>query len=246
MIFRLRAELLAAASDLCRRRNRCRPGFRLWLGRRESAGGTGPSTWNIVGGSCSGTPLAPDAPGFWLNKGIAGSAGPGQGSGSGSAEGGNVAEVGPGPSPWNIVGGTGGGTPLAPDTPGFWFNKDAATGAASGPGSRQASSSALTDISAVQVPGGGPGSGAGTGSGKGFGGGSEGFRWAEWPWQRSRERQRFRSRRRLQPARMEFGGRRQREPPNPANPAAGATPPPEFAAAVRRAAARAPWPSKPA
>jgi hypothetical protein len=134
------------------------------------AGGASSSTWNIVGGSGGGTPLAPDAPGFWLNKGIAGSADPGQVSGSGSAEGGNVAEVAAAPSPWNIVGGAGGGTPLAPDTPGFWFNKDDPTGAGSSPGSRQANGSALNDISAVQGPGGVPGSGASTGrSGRGSG-----------------------------------------------------------------------------
>jgi hypothetical protein len=129
-------------------------------------GGAASSTWNIVGGSGGGTPLAPDTPGFWLNKAIAGSAESGQASGSGSAEGGTVAEVGAGPSPWNIVGGVGGGTPLAPDTPGFWFNKDAASGAISGPGSRQANGSALNDISAVQGPG-GPGSGAPAGAGSG-------------------------------------------------------------------------------
>src|SRR5271156_1534518 len=134
-------------------------------------GGSAPSTWNIVGGSgTGGTPLAPDAPGFWLNKGVAGSAEPGQGSGSGS-DGGNVAGVGSGPSTWNIVGGSGGGTPLAPETPGFWFNKDAATDAASGPGSRSGSKSALNDISAVQGPGGGPGSGVGPGAGSASGSG---------------------------------------------------------------------------
>ena len=145
-------------------------------------GGSAPSTWNIVGSSgTSGTPLAPDAPGFWLNKGVAGSAEPGQASGSGS-EGNNIASVGPGPSTWNIVGGSGGGTPLAPETPGFWFNKDAATEAASGPGSRSGSNSALNDISAMEGPGGGadtgassgagPGSGPSTGSGRGSGRGS--------------------------------------------------------------------------
>jgi hypothetical protein len=129
------------------------------------SGGSAPSTWNIVGGSATGgAPLAPDAPGFWLNKGVAGSAAPDQGSGTGS-EGGNTARVGSGPSPWNIVGGTGGGTPLAPETPGFWFNKDAATGEPSGPGSRSGSNTALNDISAVQGPGSGPGLGAGPGSG---------------------------------------------------------------------------------
>jgi hypothetical protein len=144
-----------------------------------SEGGAGSSTWNIVGGSGGGTPLAPDAPGFWLNKGIAGSADPSQASGSGS-ESGNVAGVGPGPNSWNIVGDTGGGTPLAPETPGFWFNKDApASDAAFGPGSRQAGSSgALNDISAIPAPGSGPGSGAsagsvsGPGSGRGSGKGS--------------------------------------------------------------------------
>jgi len=135
-------------------------------------GGSAPSTWNIVGGSASGgSPLAPDAPGFWLNKGVAGSSEPGQGSGTGS-EGGNLASVGSGPSPWNIVGGSGGGTPLAPETPGFWFNKDAATDAASGPGARSGNSSALNDISAVQGPGSGPGTGSGPGSGSGSGRGS--------------------------------------------------------------------------
>ena len=134
-------------------------------------GGSTPNTWNIVGGSGGGTPLAPDAVGFWLNKGVAGSADPGQASGGGS-EGGNVAGVGPGPNSWNIIGGVGGGTPLAPDTPGFWFNKDGAADAASGPGSHQATGSALNDISAVQDPTGGPGSGAGPGSGGGPGRGS--------------------------------------------------------------------------
>jgi len=137
-----------------------------------SGGGPGSGTWNIVGGSGAGTPLAPDAPGFWLNKGIAGSAGPSQASGSGPAEGGNVAGVGPGPSSWNIVGGTGAGTPLPPDAPGFWLNKNAATDAAAG-GPHQASGSALNDISPVQLPGGDAGTGAGTGgSGGGPGTGS--------------------------------------------------------------------------
>jgi hypothetical protein len=135
-------------------------------------GGSAPSTWNIVGSSgTGGTPLAPDAAGFWLNKGVAGSAEPGQGSGSGSEGGTNLAGVGSGPSSWNIVGGSG-GTPLAPETPGFWFNKDAATNQSSGPGSRSGSNTALNDISAVQASGGGPGPGAGSGAGSGNGPGS--------------------------------------------------------------------------
>jgi hypothetical protein len=135
------------------------------------AGGAGSSTWNIVGGSGGGTPLAPDAPGFWLNKGNAGSANPSEASGSGSAEGGPVAAVSPEPSSWNIVGSTGGGAPLAPDASGFWFNKNAATDAASG-GSRPASGSALNDISAIQAPGLGAGAGPGSGSGPGRGSGN--------------------------------------------------------------------------
>ncbi len=135
-------------------------------------GGSAPSTWNIVGGSgTGGTPLAPDAPGFWLNKRVAGSAEPSQGSGTGS-EGGSVASVAAGPTPWNIVGGSGGGTPLAPETPGFWFNKDAATDQRSGPGSRPGSSGALNDISAVQAPGSGSGAGSGSGTSSGAGPGT--------------------------------------------------------------------------
>jgi hypothetical protein len=135
-------------------------------------GGSAPSTWNIVGSSgTGGKPLAPDAPGFWLNKGVASSAEPSSGSGSGP-ESGNVAGVGPGPSTWNIVGGSGGGTPLAPETPGFWFNKDAATDAASGAGSRAGSNSALNEVSVAQGPGSGPGAGPGSGTGPGTGSGS--------------------------------------------------------------------------
>jgi hypothetical protein len=153
---------VAGASDPCQA-----PGS-----SSESAnpgGGSAPSTWNIVGSSgTGGAPLAPDAPGFWLNKGVAGSAEPGSASGSGP-ESGNVAGVGPGPSTWNIVGGSGGDTPLAAETPGFWFGKDAATDAASGLSSRSGSNSALNDISAVQGPGSGPGAGAGSSAGPGTG-----------------------------------------------------------------------------
>lgn len=139
-------------------------------------GGSAPSTWNIVGGSgTGGTPLAPDAGGFWLNKGVASSAEPGQRSGGGS-EGTHISGVGPGPSPWNIVGGSGGGTPLAPETPGFWFNKDAATDAASGPGSRPSGNSALDEISAVHAPGSGSGTGADSGTDSGAGPGGAGPR----------------------------------------------------------------------
>ena len=131
----------------------------------EGGNAPGASTWNIVGGSGGGTPLAPDAAGFWLNKGVASSAEPGQGAGSGS-EAGNIAGVGSGPSPWNIVGSSGGGTPLAPDAAGFWFNKDGAAGGPSGSGGN----TALNDIS-VHGPGGGRGTGSGKGSGRGAGNG---------------------------------------------------------------------------
>ncbi|MFZ3216428.1 MAG: hypothetical protein WA192_10250 [Candidatus Acidiferrales bacterium] len=109
--------------------------------------GAASSTWNIVGGSGGGTPLAPEAGGFWLNKGVAGSADPGQGPGSGP-DGGNVASVGSAPSTWNVVGGSGGGTPLAPETAGFWFNKKGdSAGPSTGSPSRPASGSGLSDIS---------------------------------------------------------------------------------------------------
>src|SRR5271154_6397387 len=131
----------------------------------EGGNAPGASTWNIVGGSGGGTPLAPDAAGFWLNKGVASSAEPGQSAGSGS-EAGNIAGVGSGPSPWNIVGSSGGGTPLAPDAAGFWFNKDGAAGGPSGSGGN----TALNDTS-VHGPGGGRGTGSGKGSGRGAGNG---------------------------------------------------------------------------
>ena len=129
-------------------------------GSSGSSGGGGNSTWNIVGGSGGGTPLDPNAGGFWLNQGegsgsgsgvggpassIAGSglnepAGPG---GSGGFAGGipvgtapDLASGGPGTGTadgsgtWNIVGGGGGGAPLDPNAGGFWFNK----GESAGPG----------------------------------------------------------------------------------------------------------------
>jgi hypothetical protein len=161
---------------------------------RESGSLGGPgsdsraSTWNIVGGSGGGTPLDPNAGGFWLNQG--------EGSGSGSNLGGPVGSVGAtgqggqgGPSgpggfsggmpigsapdksaggpgtggtsgsgTWNIIGGSGGGAPLDPNAGGFWFNK----GESEGPG--------VTTPGGVHVSG-SAGSGPGTGSGSGVGAG---------------------------------------------------------------------------
>jgi hypothetical protein len=121
------------------------------------SGGAGPNTWNIVGGSGGGTPLAPDAPGFWLNKG--------------GAVGGNVVSPGAGPNTWNIVGGSEGGAPLAPDTPGFWFNKgvggetSSVSGVQSEAGSRGPSGMSVHGSGGIQDVGvgGGPGGPATTG-----------------------------------------------------------------------------------
>jgi hypothetical protein len=92
-------------------------------------------------------------------------------SGSGHAEGGgNSAADGAGPNTWNIVGGSGGGTPLSPDAAGFWFNKGGAGESSSG----TASESALNGISIHGVGGTGTSSGSGPGSGSSGNGGSGG------------------------------------------------------------------------
>jgi hypothetical protein len=92
----------------------------------------GSGTWNIVGGEGAGTPLAPDAGGFWFNKdGAKQSSIDGAGTGA-RVDGGvpvhglnfdNVSrssEFGT----WNIVGTSGEGAPLDPDAGGFWLNKE--------------------------------------------------------------------------------------------------------------------------
>jgi hypothetical protein len=102
-----------------------------------SEGGTGqgassnPGTWNIIGGDGAGTPLEPDAGGFWLNKqGSKQSPGDGQGSGTRISGGAPVHGENFGSESrssdfgtWNIVGGTEEGNPLDPDAGGFWLNK---------------------------------------------------------------------------------------------------------------------------
>jgi hypothetical protein len=64
-------------------------------GTGEPAGASGPSPWNIVGGTGGGTPLDPNAGGFWLNKTASGAgavpalAGPIETAGSSVGVGGN-------------------------------------------------------------------------------------------------------------------------------------------------------------
>ncbi len=170
-------------------------------------------TWNIVGGSGGGTPLDPNAGGFWLQRegaaptgaGGAGAGGTGSGAGlTGPASGlgasggvtgsgaiggaGGPGSGGPGTGAggvdagtWNIVGGSGVGSPLDPNASGFWLQREGATptGPGGAGGSGTGSGAGLTGpASGVGTPGGtgvgGPGSGGGVGrpgfGGPGFGG----------------------------------------------------------------------------
>src|SRR5580700_2021248 len=86
---------------------------------------------------------------------------------TGAASGGNSAD-GAGPNTWNIVGGSGGGTPLSPDAAGFWFNKGGGGESPSGTGT--ASEGALNGISIQGAGGTGTSSGSGLASGSGNGG----------------------------------------------------------------------------
>ncbi len=168
-------------------------------GGGASGGAAESGTWNIVGGSGEGTPLAPDAGGFWFNKDSNQSAGAGDGSGakvqggvpvqeSGAvSEGGSGSGAGSGggSGTWNIVGGSGEGTPLAPDAAGFWFNKGETKESGSrqsrggGPGGNPVHASGIqgeggTGQTGEGGVGGGPGGGGGgRGSGTGGGGGAE-------------------------------------------------------------------------
>ncbi|HEY6465615.1 MAG TPA: hypothetical protein VIY69_06465 [Candidatus Acidoferrales bacterium] len=90
----------------------------------------GNSGWNIVGGSGNGTPIDPNAGGFWLKKKQDGSteqttAGQGAQGGSLSGPGAGVGGQG-GVSGWNIVGGNAGGAQVDPNAGGFWLNKQGA------------------------------------------------------------------------------------------------------------------------
>jgi hypothetical protein len=99
-------------------------------------------TWNIVGGT-GGTPIDPNAGGFWFSKDGNDSKAPSSPTGGGAAEG--PVSAAPGSSAWNIVGGSGNGAPLDPNVGGFWFSKEGnglhavtvgtGTGAADGTGS---------------------------------------------------------------------------------------------------------------
>jgi hypothetical protein len=108
---------------------------------RGSGGGVGNAsgvgTWNIVGGEGGGTPLEPDAGGFWFNKdGAKQSSTDGQGTGA-RVDGGipvhglNFESRSSDFGTWNIVDGADQGTPLDPDAGGFWFDKDRAKGSGS-------------------------------------------------------------------------------------------------------------------
>jgi hypothetical protein len=97
---------------------------------------------------------------------------------AGSSDASSGAQGGSAASTWNIVSdGTGeGGTPLAPDAAGFWFNKvDAATSHGQGKGKKSRKGSSVAGV----VVGSGVGNGAGNGEdaqegGSGFSGGGPG------------------------------------------------------------------------
>ncbi|HTS12295.1 MAG TPA: hypothetical protein VMH00_09275 [Candidatus Limnocylindrales bacterium] len=103
----------------------------------------------------------------------------GPGGGTGSSEGGGSGSGATGDAgTWNIVGGSGGGTPLDPNAGGFWLKSEAdgSPGGAGGPGSGSGNGIALSGpVAGVGAPGGGAGGGAGMGSaGPGWGGGGVG------------------------------------------------------------------------
>ncbi len=149
---------------------------------------SGPGTWNIIGSEGVGTPLEPDAGGFWFNKEAAKqSSTDGQGSAprvsggvpvSGSDFGSESRSSDFGT--WNIVGGSEEGTPLAPDVGGFWLNKENSKESGSKPrglsgetvpaGSTHTSRSGSGAGSTGNAGSGGTGSGSnGPGAGGGFG-----------------------------------------------------------------------------
>ena len=112
-----------------------------------SEGGTGrgasssSGTWNIVGGDGAGTPLAPEAGGFWFNKdGAKQPTAAGQGSealisGGAPINGANFSSESRSSDfgTWNIVGGSEEGTPLDASAGGFWLNKENSKGSGSTP-----------------------------------------------------------------------------------------------------------------
>ncbi len=112
---------------------------------------------------------------------ISGALTPGQGTG-GAGSGAGSGAPGGSSGTWNIVGGEGGGggTPLAPDAGGFWFNKgdEPSTPGGSGSGAPSTSGQGVSlssSVSGVGVnPGGAPAGPGGPGSGAGGPGGSGG------------------------------------------------------------------------
>lgn len=136
-----------------------------------SAPGTvgGNSGWNIVGGSGNGTPVDPNAGGFWLNKPEGGSSEQGNGGltgpPSGSASGPIHGLGGPGGSSgWNIVGGSPSGTQVDPKAGGFWLSKADGQAQSGGP-----SNSLAGSASGVGTPSGASGGNGGPGQGTGDG-----------------------------------------------------------------------------
>ena len=90
-------------------------------------GGTGGSSpWNIVGGVGGGTPIDPNAGGFWFSKDANEAASAPDASKGGAVEG-PVSAAG-GSSAWNVVGGAGNGALIDPNVGGFWFSKEGASG----------------------------------------------------------------------------------------------------------------------
>jgi hypothetical protein len=134
-------------------------------------------TWNIVGGEGAGTPLAPDAAGFWFNKdGAKQSSTDGTGTGarvdgSVSVHGLNFENVSRSSDfgTWNIVGTTGEGAPLDADAGGFWLNKDLAKESSSkktGPGGSSPTGVSVHGGGGLGNGGGVEGSGGNAGAGQ--------------------------------------------------------------------------------
>ena len=164
-------------------------------GSGSSSGGAGGSGWNIVGGggTAAGTPLDPNAGGFWLKEDSLSAPGAGpalsgpaagvSGTGSGAA---NASNAG-----WNIIGGESGNsakTQLDPNAGGFWLNKDSEAGADGASKAPVALSGPAASVSGTNggatAPGyvaTGDGNGAGAGSGPAAGSGSGSGAAGGWP-----------------------------------------------------------------
>jgi hypothetical protein len=129
-------------------------------GGGNAGGGADPGTWNIVGGNVGGTPLAPDAAGFWFKNGGAGGSSGGSGSGSGAGSG-----AGPALDGISVHSRGGADAPLGGGSgSGSGDVNTGGTGGPAMPGSRQRG--------ARSGAGSGSGRGAGWEGGSGSGGGS--------------------------------------------------------------------------